>query len=64
MGAIIQDMDLCDLMCAAEKECGNCRHWQVRRPMVRSCRNTLSEYYGDEPEEYDSCEAWEEELDG
>lgn len=64
MGTIIQDMDLCDPMCAPDKECGNCRHWKVRRPGVRSCRNTMSDYYGDEPEEYDSCEAWEAEEDG
>ena len=60
MGAIIQDMDLCDL----NKECGNCKYWKVRRPGVRSCRNTMSDYFAEEPEEYDSCEAWEAEEDG
>lgn len=42
-----------------EKKCKTCKHWKPRRPFVRSCRNTMSEYYGDEPEEYDGCEAWE-----
>ena len=64
MGKIIQqDMDLCDLMCAPERKCGNCRHWKPRRPGVRSCRNTMSDYFADEPEEYDSCECWEGEED-
>lgn len=47
-----------------EKKCKTCKHWKPRRPFVRSCRNTMSDYYGDEPEEYDSCEAWEGKEDG
>ena len=46
-----------------EKKCKTCKHWKPRRPFVRSCRNTMSDYYGDEPEEYDSCDAWEGEED-
>lgn len=41
------------------KKCLTCKHWKTRPSGHRSCRNTFSEYYGDEPEYYDSCEEWE-----